>query len=109
MAAAKGTCFFLPLCGGLDYCPDCRTYGAVFEEKVKIKRKVGSAFVIIGGDCPCCSSDLWVGAQLINQIVGLIGALPGMWAGIGIGFFQYRQEPERYFGKTSGGYADEAE
>ena len=21
---------FLPLCGGLDYCPDCRTYGAVF-------------------------------------------------------------------------------
>lgn len=53
-----------------------------FEEKVKIKRKVGSAFVIIVVIALVVLLIYGLGAQLINQVVGLIGALPDMWAGM---------------------------
>lgn len=53
-----------------------------FEEKVKIKRKVGSAFVIIVVIALVVLLIYGLGAQLVNQVVGLIGALPDMWAGM---------------------------
>ena len=51
-----------------------------FEEKVKLKRKIGSAFVIVVVIALVVLLIYGVGAWLINQVIGLIGALPDMWA-----------------------------
>lgn len=53
-----------------------------FEEKVKIKRKIGSAFVIVVVIALVVLLIYAVGAWLVEQVVGLIGALPEMWAGM---------------------------
>lgn len=53
-----------------------------FEEKVKIKRKIGSAFVIVVVIALVVLLIYFVGAQLVEQVIGLIGALPDMWAGM---------------------------
>lgn len=50
-----------------------------FEEKVKLKRKIGSAFVIVVVIALVVLLIYFVCAQLFNQIVGLVGALPEMW------------------------------
>ena len=50
-----------------------------FEEKVKLKRKIGSAFVIVVVIALVVLLIYGVGAWLINQVIGLIGALPDMW------------------------------
>lgn len=51
-----------------------------FEEKVKIKRKAGSAFVIILVIGLVVLGLYLVGAKLVEEIVGLINALPVLWA-----------------------------
>lgn len=53
-----------------------------FEEKVKIKRKVGSAFVIVVVIGLVVLLIYFVGAKIIDQAVGLIGSLPEMWQGM---------------------------
>lgn len=53
-----------------------------FEEKVKIKRKIGSAFVIVVVIALVVLLIYFIGAQLVEQVIGLIGALPDMWAGM---------------------------
>lgn len=53
-----------------------------FEEKVKIKRKVGSAFVIVMVIALVVLLFYLLGSWLVNQVVGFIGALPDMWAGL---------------------------
>ncbi|MCM1188170.1 MAG: sporulation integral membrane protein YtvI [bacterium] len=53
-----------------------------FEEKVKLRRKVGSAFVIIVVIGLVVLLLYAVGSMLVDQIVGLVGALPDMWAGM---------------------------
>ncbi len=53
-----------------------------FEEKVKIKRKVGSAFVIIVVIALVVLLIYFIVAQLVNQVIGLIQALPGMWESV---------------------------
>lgn len=50
-----------------------------FEEKIKLKRKIGSAFVIIAVIALVVLLIYFVSSQLIHQLIGLIGALPGMW------------------------------
>ncbi len=50
-----------------------------FEEKVKLKRKIGSAFVIVAVIALVVTLLYFVLSQLIQQLIGLIGALPGMW------------------------------
>lgn len=50
-----------------------------FEEKIKLKRKIGSAFVIIAVIALVVMLIYFVASQLIQQLIGLIGALPGMW------------------------------
>lgn len=51
-----------------------------FEEKVKLKRKIGSAFVIVVVIALVVLLIYGIGSWLIDQIIGLIGALPDMWA-----------------------------
>ncbi len=50
-----------------------------FEEKLKIKRKAGSAFVIIVIIGLVVLLIYLVISQLVNQVVGLIQSLPEMW------------------------------
>ena len=50
-----------------------------FEEKVKIKRKAGSAFVIVAVIALVILILYLVGAKLVDEIMGLIGALPDIW------------------------------
>lgn len=53
-----------------------------FEERLKIKRKVGSAFVVVVVIAAVVFLIYFVCAKLVEQVVGLVGALPDMWAGI---------------------------
>lgn len=50
-----------------------------FEEKVKIKRKAGSAFVIIVVIGLVVLAIYLIGAKLVDEIIGLLNALPSMW------------------------------
>lgn len=50
-----------------------------FEEKIKLKRKVGSAFVIIVVIALVVLVLYLVGSKLIEEGMGLLGALPEMW------------------------------
>lgn len=51
-----------------------------FEEKIKLKRKVGSAFVIIVVIALVVLVLYLVGSKLIEEGLGLLGALPDMWS-----------------------------
>lgn len=53
-----------------------------FEEKVKIKRKTGSAFVIVVVIGLVVLAMYFIGAKLVDQIVGLVTSLPEMWEGM---------------------------
>lgn len=53
-----------------------------FEERLKIKRKVGSAFVVIVVIAAVVFLIYFICAKLVEQVVGLVGALPDMWASI---------------------------
>jgi len=50
-----------------------------FEEKIKLKRKWGSAFVIIVVIALVVLVLYLVGSKLIEEGIGLLGALPEMW------------------------------
>ncbi len=51
-----------------------------FEKKVKIKRKAGSAFVIIAVIALVILAAYFLGAKLIEQVIDFISELPEMWA-----------------------------
>lgn len=53
-----------------------------FEDKIRLKRKIGSAFVIISVIALVVLLLYFVSAWLIEQVGGLIGALPDMWSGM---------------------------
>ena len=53
-----------------------------FEEKIKLKRKIGSAFVIIVVIGLVVVLLYGICAQLLDQMLGLVGALPQMWEGM---------------------------
>lgn len=57
-----------------------------FEEKVKLKRKIGSAFVIIAVIAAVVLLLYFMSAYLLAQLRGLIGALPEMWEAISADF-----------------------
>lgn len=53
-----------------------------FEDKIKLKRKIGSAFVIVSVIALVVLLLYFVSAWLVEQVGGLIGALPDMWSGM---------------------------
>ncbi len=53
-----------------------------FEDKIKLKRKIGSAFVIISVIALVVLFLYFVSAWLVKQVGGLVGALPDMWSGM---------------------------
>jgi len=50
-----------------------------FEKKIKLKPKIGSAFVIVVVIALVVLLIYFIGAQLFSQFIGLLGALPDMW------------------------------
>lgn len=53
-----------------------------FEEKIKLKRKIGGAFVIVAVIALVVLLIYFVCSMLVQQLVGLVGALPDMWEGM---------------------------
>ena len=78
----RAVLFFLPFVIGWIIALIAGPLVRFFEEKVKIKRKVGSAFVIIVVIAAVVLLLYAVISQLAQQAMGLITALPEMWAGV---------------------------
>ena len=57
-----------------------------FEEKIKIKRKAGSALVIISVIAGICLVIYGIGIKLVNEIYGLFTSLPEMWSALELEF-----------------------
>ncbi len=71
--------FFMPFVVGWIIALIAGPLVSFFEKKVKIKRKAGSAFVIIAVIALVILAGYFLGAKLIEQIVDFIGELPKMW------------------------------
>lgn len=74
--------FFLPFVIGWVISLIASPLVRFFEEKVKIKRKAGSAFVIIVIIGLVVLLFYFIISLLAEQVVGLLEALPEMWAGM---------------------------
>lgn len=72
--------FFMPFLAGYVIAMIASPIVRFFEEKLKIRRKAGSAFVIVAVIALVILSVYLVGAKLVEQIVGLTAALPDMWS-----------------------------
>lgn len=85
-----------------------------FEEKVKIKRKAGSAVVIIVVIGVVVLGIYFIGAWLVDEVIGLVNALPQMWIGMEKDFAEigqnlngiYKRLPED-IQNTLKGFADQ--
>ena len=64
------------------------------EKKLKIKRKVGSAFTIIAVLALVIVAGYLLGVKLIEEIIDFIGDLPKMWEGLQSDFAQIGQKLE---------------
>lgn len=53
-----------------------------FEAKFKIKRKAGTAFVVVAVIALVVLAIYLIGAKVVQEAVGLIHELPSMWSGI---------------------------
>lgn len=72
--------FFMPFLAGYVIAMIASPIVRFFEEKLKIRRKAGSAFVIVAVIALVILAVYLVGAKLVEQIVGLSAALPDMWS-----------------------------
>lgn len=63
-----------------------------FEEKFKIKRKAGSALVIISVIAGICFLIYGVGHRLFNELIGLVQIMPDMWHDIKVEFVGFTQK-----------------
>lgn len=74
--------FFAPFVAGAIIAMIARPLVRFLEEKVRLKRKIGSAFVIVMVIALVVLVIYLVGVQLVQQVVGLISDLPEMWKNI---------------------------
>lgn len=78
----KTIMFFMPFVVGWIIALMASPIVRFFEEKLKMKRKIGSAFVIIAVIALVVLLIYFVCAWLVEQVGGLIEALPDMWNGM---------------------------
>jgi len=71
--------FFLPFLIGYVIALIASPLVKFFEEKMKIRRKAGTVFVIIAVLALVVLAVYVAGAKLVEQVIGLITALPDMW------------------------------
>ena len=74
--------FFLPFVVGWIIALIASPLVRFFEEKIKLKRKIGSAFVIIAVIALVVLLLYFGISWVAEQVVGLISALPDMWSGM---------------------------
>ncbi len=65
-----------------------------FEKKLKIRRKAGSAFVIVAVIALVILAGYLVGAKLLEETINFVGELPGMWEGMQQDFKQVGERLE---------------
>ncbi len=75
----KGIVFFMPFVLGWIIAWIASPMVRFFEEKLKIKRKAGSAFVIVVVIGLVVLAGYLIGGKLIREIAGFVGDLPAMW------------------------------
>ena len=71
--------FFLPFVIGWIIALIASPFVRFFEEKVKIRRKIGSAFVIIVVIGLVVLVLYLIGYKLVNELIDFIDGLPGLW------------------------------
>ncbi len=91
--------FFLPFVAGWLIALLAGPLVRFFEEKLKLKRKIGSAFVIIVVIGLVVLLLYLVLAWLVDQVMGLVGALPEMLSGMAEDLENIGQKFEMLFGK----------
>lgn len=74
--------FFLPFVVGWIIAMMASPLVRFFEEKIRLKRKIGSAFVIIAVIGVLVLLIYFFCSWLFDQVRGLMAALPDMWAGM---------------------------
>ena len=74
--------FFSPFVVGAIVAMLARPLVHFFEEKIKLKRKAGSAFVIIAVIGLVILLLYLIGSMLVEQVLGLLNELPIMWASL---------------------------
>lgn len=77
----KALVLFAPFVAGWIIAAIARPMVRFLEEKVKLKRRIGSAFVIVLVIGLVVLLIYLIGAKLVEQVMGLIHDLPSMWAG----------------------------
>jgi len=75
----KALVFFSPFVAGWIISLIAGPLVRFFEKKIKLKPKIGSAFVIVVVIALVVLLLYFICVQLFNQFVGLLGALPDMW------------------------------
>lgn len=70
---------FYAFCNWLDHRDDCKPAGAVLDEKIKIRRKAGSAIVIIAVIAAIVAGIYGILSLLAGQLKGFVEELPGLW------------------------------
>ena len=78
----KALMFFLPFVVGWIIALMASPLVRFFEEKLKVRRKIGSAFVIIAVIALVVLLIYFVLVWLAEQMGGLLTELPDMWAGM---------------------------
>ena len=78
--------FFLPFVVGWIISLIAAPLVKFFEEKVKIRRKAGSAFVIVAVIAVVVLVLYGICARLAEEVMGLMNALPAMWKSAGTDF-----------------------
>lgn len=63
-----------------------------FEEKLKIKRKTGSALVIIAVIAGICFLIYAIGNRLIKELIGLVRVMPDIWTDMELEFTGFIQK-----------------
>lgn len=80
--APKILIFFSPFVVGWVIALIAGPFVRFFEEKIKLKRKAGSAFVIVVIIGCVVFAIYLLGSVLVDQMVGLVSELPEMWEGV---------------------------
>lgn len=86
--------YFMPFVVGWSIAMIASPLVVFFEKKVKIKRKAGSAFVIIIVIGLVIFAGYFVSAKLMEQVIEFAGELPDMWEGTQQEFAQIGEKLE---------------
>lgn len=74
--------FFMPFVVGWIIAMIANPLVRFLDEKIKIRRKAGSAIVIIAVIALIIAAGYWIGAILVRETAGFVRGLPELWAAV---------------------------